>query len=179
MAAPTAAEVKAQVKTTYTDETVQEILLQAEVDVVEQVGPRFGDTVGYVLDFDPELTELIELSRRAATITTVVEYTDARHEPTKTTLAANDYELSADKGTLRRLSSGTNARSVWGWHVELIYDPADDDIRRNQVLIQLCRLEINYRSSQSESVGDFSRQLLDHERERNRIMRRLVYRGLS
>ena len=177
MAAPTAAEVKAQVKTSYTDATINALVAEIDKQLTEHVGPRSG--VGYKLDMAPELATVLALPRPAATITTVVEYTDATSDPTKTTLAANDYELNATADELRRLSSGTNARATWGWHVELTYDAVDDEVRRNQVLIQLCRLEINYRSSTAESVGDFSRSLADYERERTRLLRRLMYRGIS
>jgi hypothetical protein len=177
MAAPTAAEVKAQVKTSFTDATVVGIINDLDRQLTEHVGPRSG--VGYKLDLEPYLATVLALPRPAATITTAVEYTDSGSDPTKTTLQGDDYELNATADELRRLSSGTNARSTWGWHVELTYDPVDDEVRRNQVLIQLCRLEINYRSSTAESVGDFSRSLADYERERTRLMRRLIYRGVS
>lgn len=116
---------------------------------------------------------MIRLPVEGATITTVVEYTAGASDPTKTTLSADDYELSDDGWFLRRLSDGTNTRSVWGWHAVVTFEPADDTERRKQTAIQLARMEIIHTGYSSERAGDWNASSRDLAKERARILRRL------
>ena len=164
------AELQAQVETDLGSTTLQQIIDSVERDITEYVGP----TTGYVYESDgDEYSELIRLPAEALTITTVVEYTDAVHEPTKTTLAADDYELSSDKWWLRRVSDGTNTRATWGWHVVITFVPATDTNRRKQAAVQLARLEIVHTGYKSERIGDWTSQNADYEREKVRILNSL------
>tara|TARA_Y100000310_G_scaffold47500_3_gene44077 strand:- start:2098 stop:2628 length:531 start_codon:yes stop_codon:yes gene_type:complete len=164
------AELQAQVETDYADATLQQIIDAVERDIVEHVGAITAQVAEY--DSVNRLA-VIRLPVQAASITTVVEYTDGASEPTKTTLSADDYELSDDSWFLRRLSDGTNTRSVWGWHVVVTFEPADDEDRRKQAAIQLARLEITHTGYSSERAGDWNASSRDLAKERSKILRRL------
>ena len=164
------AELQAQVETDYSDATLQQIIDAVEQDIVEFIGA----IAAQIAEFDGiELLTEIRLPVEAASITTVVEYTEAAADPTKTTLEADDYELSDDGWFLRRLSSGTNARSVWGWHAVITFEPADDTARRKQAAIQLSRMEITHTGYSSERAGDWNATTRDLAKERARILQRL------
>jgi hypothetical protein len=164
------AELQAQVETDLSDTTLQLIIDAVERDIEEYVGP----TSGQVAEFDNTiLLNEIRLPVQASAITTIVEYTDAESEPTETSLETDDFDLSDDGWFLRRLSSGTNARDTWGWHVVVTFTPADDTNRRKQVAVQLARMEITHTGYDTERSGDWSAKTRDLAKERSRILRRL------
>jgi len=161
------AELQAQVETDLSDATLQKIIDAAERDIQEAIGP----SAAYVHEYDAvEYRVVLRLPAEASSITSVVEYTDAETEPTKTTLEADDYELSDDGWWLRRRSDGTNARETWGWHVVVTFEPEDDTDRRKQAAIQLARLRIVHTGYSRESIGDWMATTSDIRRERARIL---------
>ena len=168
MSTLTVAELQAQVETDLSNATLQKIIDAVERDIEEAIGPA----TGYVKEYgdDSRFLSELRLPVKASSITTVVEYTDSRSKPTKTTLAADDYELSDDSWWLRRLSDGTNARSEWSWHVVVTFEPAADEDRREQAAVQLARLMIINTGYGSERVGDWTASNLDYRRERSRIL---------
>tara|TARA_Y100000310_G_C20400295_1_gene677080 strand:+ start:267 stop:794 length:528 start_codon:yes stop_codon:yes gene_type:complete len=147
------AELELQVDTDLTDIALQQIIDAVESDIDDFIGP----VLNRVFEFDEvQLHTVLRLPSKASSIDSIVEYTSSRSDPTKTTLASNDYELSTNGWEIRRLSDGTNARSTWGWHLIVQFDQAEDLDRRKQVAIQLCRLEIINTGYTSESIGDWS-----------------------
>ncbi len=165
----TTAELKAQVDTDLSDNTLGQIIESVERDIEEFVGPL----ADVITEYDPSRMSLLSLIVRASAIVTVVEFSDLPSDPTKTTLAADDYELSADGWSLRRLSDGTNERETWGWHVVVTFTPESDVARRKQIAVQLSRLEITHTGYSQERVGDWSASTLDLNKERAKILRRL------
>lgn len=164
------AELQAQIETDLDSSTLTQIIDAVERDIQEWAGA----TAAEVQEFDEtDLIAVIRLPIQAASITSIVEYTDAEHAPTKTTLASNDYELSTDGWEVRRKSTGTNARDTWGWHLVVTYAPATDTARRKQVAIQLARLEITHSGYGSERIGDWSAQGRELRKERAEILSRL------
>lgn len=170
------AELQAQVETDLSDTDLQQIIDAVERDIRGHVGP----TTGYVHEYDGlDMATMLRLPVAAASITTVVEYTDAVSDPTETTLSSDDYELSDDAWWLRRLSSGTNPRSLWGWHVIVTFEPEADAARRKQAAIQLARLEVVHTGYSREASGDWSASSADNARERARILRNLEEVAIS
>ena len=169
MSVLTTTELELQVDTDLSDAALQSIIDGVERDINDYVGPPSA----YVFERGPELLTVIRLPIDTSAIVSVVEFTDARSDPTKTTLASNDYELSSDGMDLRRLSSGTNPRSMWSWHVVLTVTPTADSARRKQCAIQLSRLEIVHTGYGSERAGDWNGTVLDIGKERGRILKRL------
>lgn len=164
------AELQSQVETDLSNTTLQLIIDAVEREIDEQIGP----TTGYLVEYkDVDLLHEIRLPAQASSITTVVEYTDAVHDPTKTTLAADDYDLSDDGWFLVRRSDGTNARSTWGWQVVVTLEPVADTERRKQAAVQLARLEITHTGYSDEWVGDWRVRSPELQKERARILERL------
>ena len=92
---------------------------------------------------------LLGLSRPALSVTSVTEDNVA--------LAADDYELSASGGTLRRLSGGTNTRRWWGWTVDVAYLPRDDLAERQRVQRELVQLDITFQPGlAAQTIGTWS-----------------------
>ena len=163
------AELEAQIETDLSDTALQQIIDACERDIDDYVGPA----TGHIVEFEPVMQTVLMLPVPAASITSIVEYTDAQSDPTKTTLSADDYELSDDGREIRRLSDGTNERSTWGFHVVVTYAHAADTDRRKQVAIELARLEITHSGYSRETVGDWSASTVDLDAERKKILRRL------
>lgn len=164
------AELQAQVEADLGSSTLQQIIDAVERDITEHIGPTSAHVQEYE---DVDLLDELRLPVQASAIGSVIEYTDAKHEPTKTTLAADDYDLSDDGWFLVRRSDGTNARSTWGWHVVVTFTPATDDDRRKQAAIQLARLEITHTGFSREQVGDWSASTRELRKERAAILARL------
>jgi hypothetical protein len=167
-------ELQAQVETDLGDTPIQSIIDAVESDIEARIGP----TTGYTHEYDRvQYQHVLRLTVKASSITTVVEYREAQSEPDKTTLSADDYELSDDGWWLRRLSDGTNSYETWGWHVVVTFEPASDTARRKQAAIKLARLEIVHSGFASQGVGDSREQSTDYQRERANILRSLDRTG--
>lgn len=175
MSTLTVVELQAQVDTDLECDTLQDIIDSAERDIDEYIGPA----TAYTVEFDPELLTVLRLPIGTTAIVSVVEFIDARSDPTKTTLSADDYELSADGWDLRRVSDGTNQRYLWGWHVVIVLTPVADVARRKSVAVQLSRMEIIHTGYATEKTGDWSGTVQDLDKERRRILRRLSSTILS
>lgn len=93
---------------------------------------------------------------------------------TETALAADDFEVWDRGRSLRRLSGGTNSRSRWAPSVEVTYTPRQDGNRRQEAVIKLVRLGIQYRGLERESIGDTTDDHLDYNQERERILTSLA-----
>jgi len=163
------AELKAQVETDLTATALQLIIDAAERDIESYVGP----STAYTVEYDSELLTVLRLPVSASAIVSATEYTGAVSDPTKTELEIDDYELSDDGWSLRRLSDGTNPRGMWSWHVCVVITPDADVDRRKQVAIQLARLEITHTGYSQERTGDWSAASVDQGKERSRILNRL------
>lgn len=164
------AELQAQVETDLGSTALQQIIDAVERDILEWAGAVSAEIQEYD---ETDLLTTIRLPVQGASVTSIVEFTDAEHAPTKTTLAASDYELSSDGWEIRRKSTGTNARDLWGWHIVVTYVPATDTARRKQVAIQLARLEIDHSAQASERIGDRSVAAKELREERSAILSRL------
>ena len=162
-------ELKAQVETDLSDTALQQIIDAAESDIDGYAGPSSA----YTVEYDPELLPVLRLPVETSAIVSATEYTGAASEPTKTALAADDYELSDDGWDLRRLSDGTNSRDTWGWHVVVVLTPTAEMARRKQAAVGLARLEIIHTGYSAEKSGDWSATTADLRMERSRILSRL------
>lgn len=165
----TTAELKAQVDTDLSDNTLGQIIDSVERDIEEFA----GSLTAAITEYDPSMMSLLSLIVRASAIVTVVEFSDLQSAPTETTLSSDDYELSADGWSLRRLSDGTNQRETWGWHVVVTITPLSDVARRKQIAVKLARLEITHTGYSQERAGDWSASMLDLNKERAKILKGL------
>ena len=166
----TLAKMRAQVETDYDDTTLQSVIDSVEIMIDKYIGP----STGYVSEQDDtDMLTVIYLPVDAASITSIVEYTGTESEPTKTTLAADDYELSVGGDQVRRLSDGTNPRTKWGWSAVITFDPVGISAQRKQAAIKLGRLEIEHGAYETERIGDWGSTEKDIKAERNKILQEL------
>ena len=162
------AELQAQVETDLSNTTLQLIIDAVERGILEYVGS--GSSIVHEYDGNIQYQDTVRLPVQGSSITSIEEWTDAGSDPTKTTLAADDYELSDDGYWVRRLSDGTNSRTTWGWHLVVTFAPADDTERRKQAAVELARLQIIHTGYDAERSGDWSATTSDQRQERTRIL---------
>lgn len=169
MSTLTLAEAKAFIETDLSDTALQMLIDSEEAEIVYQIGAiasQVDDIVG------ENLSNIITLTRRASSITSIVEKVGSGTY-TSTTLASNDYSLRHYR-ILERLSSGTNQANTWGNIVTVTYVPVDDTARRKMVTVDLIKLAIVYNGLDSKRTGDYSEaQKKDYQAERERIISRL------
>lgn len=160
------------------DEAALQLLLDAaEADIIEYVGPGGASMVEW---FDGG-HRIIALSRRAASITSIVE-----NPPfgggTPRTLDATDYIIDPTGVLLYRQTSGTNSRYTWDGRVVVTYATVDDEARRKVVQASLVYLTETYAPSlTSTTVGSWTEQYAQqadaHRGEYDAILARLVTHG--
>lgn len=96
----------------------------------------------------PGYGDLIRLSRRALSISSVVEGT--------TTLDPDDYELRPSGYVLRRLATGTHPASCWRARVDVRYPTVLDGAERDRIAIALVQLDLNYQPGiKAETIGSW------------------------
>ncbi len=169
----TTAQFRAFEETELGDIPLQTLLDAAEIEIVRFAG-------------DPTTAvewmgggQYIYLYRPASAITSITE--TVLSTGTVTTLAADDYELSPDGFRIRRLNTGTNARSYWYGRVAVTYTPTDDTALRKAVQVDLVKLMLNYSPGvTSETIGDWaetfaSNSVWNNLKERTDILSRLSY----
>lgn len=193
------ADCRALVPTPLTDPQLQDVIDRVEADI--------NDVIGAVQDplLATSLTEVVQggnsdlfLKRPISAVTTVTEYAS----PTDTTgnVLTEDEEFYTweAEGRLQRIGgslprgapsvlsvfymtdaqfAGQAAAGYWGSHVEVIYVPTDQHLKREQATIDLVRVLLSQTALKSESVaGEYSyRAPANWELERRRIMRRLSF----
>ncbi len=165
----TVAEVKAYLPSCeITDAGLEGMIAGIEAELVQ----RYGDNISIEESFDTgRETQSIFPSRLVDTVTSVVELWGE----VEYTLDVSDYEV-INKRRVDRKSTGLNGRPCWGDRVKLVYKPVDDTAQRNQVIVDLVKLELAWSGADSERIGDYSMTQGDYERRRNDILSRLEVR---
>ena len=154
------------VETDLGDDALVRLIADGESDIIRGFGPHITQTDQME---ELQLSTQVFLSRVADTILSVTETVG----DTETVLAADDYELLFNGRVLKRLNGGTNARYTWGDFLTIQYTPVDDASRRTRILIDLCKLSIEYNAKKSEGTGDYRMTAVDYENERTKILSRL------
>lgn len=157
--------LRAHMTSELTDSALQQIIDSEEQDIVQRFGPHASQTEEFTSDVSGDT---LYLGRKAASITSVTE-TDGE---TETTLAASDYELSADGFSIRRLDFGAHEAQTWGYRVTVVYVPYAETAKRILALINLCKLQAEFSGLKSESVGggEYSMTRGDLAQEREQIL---------
>lgn len=168
MAGLTVAQLREHVTTSLVDAAIQRLLDAAW----QAITTRAGAAAASVVDVRTGGTGLLQLSRRAATITKVEEiFTLGPGEPEdlralvlagdiwwqSVTLATDDYALDASGFWLQRLADGTYPSDAWGQAVRVTYASFDDTAERLRVQLELVRLDLDWHPGiASESIGTWS-----------------------
>jgi hypothetical protein len=99
---------------------------------------------------------------------------------TTVTLTSSDYAIRHNGRTLERLSTGPNPnyRRAWGRQVTITYTPVSDANARQEAVIKLVMLGVQYQGLNSSSIGDVNQSYLSYAQEREQILASLVPRKL-
>ena len=157
-------DVRALVKAAaiLSDGQLTAVIERIESEITAMIGPPQDDTglVTHTVTLPGE-GSLLFMPSEIGSITSVVEDT--------VTLAADEYRMW--KAEIERLPVG----GTWGGRCVVTYCPADDRLKRKQVIIDLCRIDIERTAQFQESVGgEYSYTAPSNwERERSRVLRRM------
>jgi hypothetical protein len=154
-------ELRQHVETDLSDEALQRIIDAQE----ERIDDRCGASGTQTQAFSPNYSNVLFPYRKVASITSIVETVG----DTSTTLAADDYRVVNGK-RIDRLGTGTNPRTYWAPDVLVSYVPEGKTDQRITVLINLCKLDIEYSGLKSESIGDHSESHEGYLDEREEII---------
>lgn len=163
-------ELREHVETDLGDDALDRLIADAYAYCVERVGAAGEQTIVLhagerylVLPFSIAAAADLDISERYNDQTTVlVEGTDWRWLGGR---------------LVERLSGGSI--TVWGHaygagDVLVTYTPKDDEARRDRVVIDLCKLAIQYNALRSETAGDYKADSAEYTKERDRLVRQLA-----
>lgn len=149
-------------------------------EITAEIEARYGENAAITvfLDGDRDLAgdrKFLPLVRPDGGGTITITEIDGT---TETTMAANDFRIIHGGRTLERLADGDNGASVWERLVKVVYTPVDDGKQREEVIIQMVQLGIEYRGLKSEKAGDYTATFIDYTVEREKLIGSLTpWRG--
>jgi hypothetical protein len=167
--------VKERIETDLSDTELQLLIDEANQDVINRYGansdPSSPITVSMsglrkklVLDRPVDVSEPVVINE-------YISWFGEGEQPY--TLTDSDYRiLPPFYNVVERLFFGTSTTPRWHWpeRVELTYVPISDNNSREEVMIKMVILAIQYDGLNQVKVGDYSAQSNDYQTERNMIM---------
>jgi hypothetical protein len=167
--------VKERTQTDLTDTEIQAIINDATADVAERLGP-LPDPANPITVLVEGQRENIVLLRAVDTTQTIVvqEMWDSSVIGMMTvTLDSDDYRIWPPGFRLQRRFDGLqlHPRRLWGDRVQVTYVPIEDIVRRDEVIVKLSVLAIQYDAFTIQTVGDWTGQVSNYETERMRLLR--------
>ena len=157
----TVGQLREHVETDLSDEALERLIDNADVEIIRAYGPHDGErtvTLYLVLHQSPYL---LTLPSPAANVSLITEGAD------DTVVEEEDYIVEYNGRVLLK------SKFRWLPPVDVTYTPVADNPRRIAVLIDLVKLELEYRGLNTERVGSYSVAYLDHGKERQNILARL------
>lgn len=164
--------IKARTEVCVDDTELQALVDEATAELEARLGPSASD--GPISFSERPRGPLVDLPRPAVVGGDLV--VTERRGDTSTVLSADDYDLRNGGRTLRRRSDGTNPYERWAPDVDLTYTPVDDDAQREEVIVRLVQLSLEYDPVAQRSVGDTSQSNLVFTLERERLIGQLAPR---
>lgn len=158
--------VKERIETSLLDPELQLLIDEANGAIIARHGPNADPAAPIILYLEGggALLDFIRPVDTLATVTIVETVGDA-----DTTLAATDWRALNRGRTLERLDAGANPRQHWG-RAKITYVPVNDGNERQEAIIKLVQLAIEFEGVASRKVGDHQQANADYERERERIL---------
>ena len=157
----TVGQLMEHIETDLSDDALERLLESADTDITRGFGPHDGERT---VTFYPVLSQspyLLTLPNPAASVSLITEGTD------DTVVDSDDYTVEYNgRAVLKN-------KSRWLPPVDVTYTPIADNPRRIAVLIDLVKVEIQYRGLNTERVGSYSVTYMDHDKERQNILARL------
>lgn len=166
------AQVKeAMPELSWSDDTIQMAIDANEAMLDEAIGPIGSDSRLIMSAGD-----MVFLPRPAASVDAVTEWTD---DSTSTVLASDDYEVWYRGRAIRRLNTGTNPRTRWGFKVNVTFTPKEEPVQRAVALTELIRIDYAYAGGAvSRTMGSWSESTsgapADRQRERANVVSRYI-----
>ena len=154
----TVGQLREHVETDLSDEALTRLLESADAEIIRAYGPHDGErtiTLYLVLHQSPYL---LTIPSPAANVSLITEGAD------DTVVEEEDYIVEYNGRVLLK------SKFRWLPPVDVTYTPVADNPRRIVVLIDLVKLELEYRGLNTERVGSYSVTYMDHDKERQRIL---------
>jgi hypothetical protein len=162
------AQVRALINTSLSDENLQAVIDRVEAQIIEKIGEHQVDgyTTQIVKTIRGEGSNLF-LPTEIYSVVSIVE--------DDVLLDSDDYDVWPG-GVIERLSAG----AYWGDRCVVTYKPADDRLKRAQVIIDLVRLTIERTALKAESVaGEYSYTAPDNwDLEFRKAMKKLMFKAV-
>lgn len=174
--------VKKRAETDLDDTELQLLIDEANQDVISKCGPHANSAAPITVWFDGYVHELVP-SRPIDVSQTVVitEYiTELGWGETSVIVNSNDYRIWPGGYRVQRLQTGNNPRSRWPERVQIVYTPVSDGDQREEVIIKLVILSLEFDTASRRDVGDVKVFSKDYQTERDKIISSLYpRRGLN
>lgn len=162
------AQVKALINTTLSDANLQTVIDRVEAQITEKIGAPQTDAmdVQVVRTVRGEGSNLF-MPTEIHSVVSIVE--------DDTALDDDEYQVWHG-GVIERFTLG----SYWGDRCVVTYKPADDRLKRAQVIIDLVRLVLERTAMKSESIaGEYSFTAPDNwDAEFHKTMKRLMFQAV-
>jgi hypothetical protein len=172
--------VKKRVETDLDDTELQLLIDEANQDIINKFGPHANSAAPITVRLDGRRKELV-LDRAIDTSQAVVvkEYvSEYGWGETITEIDDTDYRISSSGLVLERLTTGPNSWPRWSREVEITYTPINDGDQREEVIIKLVILAIEYTPATSgyTAIGDVTKYNPDYQAERDKLLNSLAPR---
>jgi hypothetical protein len=167
-----AERVQERIESDLTPDELQLLIDEANQAILLEHGPHADDSNPITVRIPSADRHSVSLMRPIDTAhpIEVNEHGTSPFTTTPVELAANDYDITNGGRTLHRLAGGTNSSYRWGRYLTVTYTPVNDGNQREEVIIKLVQLAIEYKGLQSQSVGDESATFADYQAERDRLL---------
>ena len=157
----TVGQLMEHIETDLSDEALTRLLESADAEIIRAFGPHDGERTVTLYPVLHQSPYLLTLPSPAAGVSLITEGTD------DTVVDSDGYTVEYNGRAILK----NNSR--WLPPVDVSYTPVADNPRRIAVLIDLVKLELEYRGLNTERVGSYSVAYLDHGKERQNILARL------
>jgi hypothetical protein len=167
--------VKERTETDLTDAELQLMIDEANQDVIARFGPHADPALPITVRLEGLRKNLVV--DRPIDINnpiTVMEYiTYYDWGETVITLDPLDYRIWPLGYQLQRLQTGPNPRSCWQDTVTIEYVPVNDGDQREEVIVKLVIIGIQFDAFSNQTVGDTSAVTQDYQQQRKSLLRTL------
>ena len=158
----TPTQLREHTETDLSDDALLRIIASEEAEIVRRYGPH--DTAAETVRGG---AYQLVLNRAAQSVTMVTEYWGGQAFE----VLADEYRVVSGGYVLERVAG------VWPAVVDVEYLPVDTSPQRTRVLIDLCKLALQYNATTFEGVGDYRTRSVGYTSEREKLLRQAAAFG--
>lgn len=166
--------LREHVETDLADPALDRLIADAYDAIAVHVGPADAGQVDRYAGGD----RFLFLSTPIADDADIDSIVEDHGGDTTTTLDPSDWRWWPGSMRLERLGTGPNGAGAWAPTVVVTFDPSLDADRRDRVVIDLCKLAIQYNALRAQTTGDFRGDAVEYQREREKLIGELRPRKL-